>query len=133
VIIAQVNPANDASQSVEFEEARSAFLSYDFLNFDLPNQQSFMPPDLSAWRCRSDRFACVIGAGDVGALAARHLYDCQQSSTSSVTLAAANHTVSPNGQPGLLRTCIDVFSKPNSASLAAVCEKIRAGRRNSFP
>jgi hypothetical protein len=58
---AEVDPANDAS---EVEEARSAFLFCDFLNFDVLNQQSFMPLDLSAWRYRSDRFACVIGAGD---------------------------------------------------------------------
>jgi hypothetical protein len=50
--------------TVEVEEARSAFLFYDFLNFDLLNQQSFMLLDLSAWRCRFDRFACVIGAGE---------------------------------------------------------------------
>jgi hypothetical protein len=46
--------------------------------------------------------------------------------------------------PGVVRDCfskgshqsielIYVFSKPNSASLAAVGEKICVGRRNSFP
>jgi hypothetical protein len=85
---AGVDLANDAIQTVEVEEARCAFLFCDFLNFDLLNQQSFMPLDISAWRYRSDRFACVIGAGDDGRAGGTTF--TQQ----PPTLAAANDTVS---------------------------------------
>jgi hypothetical protein len=55
VTIAQVDPENEASKTVEFEEAHRASLFYDFLNLDLLNQESLHLPTAANQACATSR------------------------------------------------------------------------------
>jgi hypothetical protein len=69
VTIAQVYPENEASKTIEFEEAHRASLFYDFLNLDLLNQESLHLPTAANQACATSRQSRQMGREAYYALA----------------------------------------------------------------